>query len=227
MLQDSRNSHRVGLPPVAATSWNLSAAAWKMGSAFSELMASSMAAVHLSHPSKPARLQGFATIYYLQLNAAQIHVCPCKSALAEQNQRITQQATRLDNRAQASDVMWHVNFQMRQGCIVKPENELQPTILGLPQAADQFFTLDNCCSKADLALGPGGMYTHGWDHVGQLGAAMLSLQPVSLLYNLLQGNLQIIPVCDGGYISLMLRAYLSRYLRMRGPEPGNFSFTAC
>ena len=165
-----------------------------MGSAFSELMASSMAAVHLSHPSvcrsrclsgsmpaqstqlswhgytnlslklycgdrahlarhmvvsvqKPARLQGFATIYYLQLNAAQIHVCPCKSALAEQNQRITQQATRLDNRAQASDVMWHVNFQMRQGCIVKPENELQPTILGLPQAADQFFTLDNCCSK--------------------------------------------------------------------------------
>ena len=39
------------LPPVAATSWNLSAASWKMGSAFSELMASSMAAVHLSHPS--------------------------------------------------------------------------------------------------------------------------------------------------------------------------------
>ncbi len=36
---------------MAATSWNLSAAAWKMGSAFSELMASSMAAVHLSHPS--------------------------------------------------------------------------------------------------------------------------------------------------------------------------------
>lgn len=36
--------------PVAATSWNLSAACWKMGSALSLAMASSMACVHLSHP---------------------------------------------------------------------------------------------------------------------------------------------------------------------------------
>ncbi len=50
------------------------------------------------------------------------------------------------------------------------------------------------------------MYPYGWDHVGQLGAAMLCLQPVSLLYYLLQGNLQVIPISDGHQVPLPVKS---------------------